>query len=86
MVGSSKDSPPGSIAGLDKEIVSMHLGGIRRIIIPPELLYVRGVEDDKPGPVPQGFELNQQIRRVMKLFSDVPGESILLDFKVTRIQ
>jgi len=85
-VGSSKDPPPGAIAGLDEGIVGMRLGGIRRIIIPPELSYVRGVEDDKPGPVPQGFGPKQRIRRVMELLSDVPGESILLDVKVTRIQ
>ena len=62
------------------------MGGIRRIIIPPELSYVKGVEDDKPGPVPQGFGPKQRMRRVMTLLKDIPGECILLDVKATRVQ
>eukprot|EP00957_Ditylum_brightwellii_P129778 9899544-Ditylum_brightwellii.AAC.1 len=66
----SKDPPPGAIAGFDKGIAGMHLGGIRRIIIPPELSHVRGIENDKPGPVLQGFGPKQWIQRVMELLSN----------------
>ena len=77
---------PRAITGLDEGIRGMRVNGIRRIIIPPELSYVEGVEDGKPGPVPQGFGPKQRIRRVMTLLKDVPGESILLDVKATRVQ
>ena len=76
----------GAIAGLDEGIRGMRVGGIRRIIIPPELAYVDGVEDGKPGPVPSGFGPKQRIRRVMILLKDIPGESLLLDVKATRVQ
>lgn len=78
--------PKGAIAGLDEGIRGMKVGGIRRIIIPPELAYVDGVEDGKPGPVPSGFGPKQRIRRVMILLKDIPGESLLLDVKATRVQ
>ena len=78
--------PKGAIAGLDEGIRGMKVGGIRRIIIPPELAYMDGVEDGKPGPVPSGFGPKQRIRRVMILLKDIPGESLLLDVKATRVQ
>lgn len=78
--------PNGAIQGLDQGIRGMRVGGIRRIIIPPKLAYTQGVEDGKPGPIPSGFGPKQRIRRVMELLSDVPGEFIVLDVKVTRIQ
>eukprot|EP00571_Detonula_confervacea_P009639 CAMPEP_0172318266 /NCGR_PEP_ID=MMETSP1058-20130122/34369_1 /TAXON_ID=83371 /ORGANISM="Detonula confervacea, Strain CCMP 353" /LENGTH=228 /DNA_ID=CAMNT_0013033053 /DNA_START=51 /DNA_END=737 /DNA_ORIENTATION=+ len=89
VVGGNKDSSEGgsrAIEGLDEGIQGMRLGGIRRIVIPPSLAYVEGVEDNKPGPVPRGFGPKQRIRRVMELLKDIPGESIVLDVKVTRIQ
>jgi len=49
------------IAGLDEGIRGMRVGGIRRLIVPPELAYVAGVGDDKPGPMPQGFGPRRQI-------------------------
>lgn len=75
-----------AICGLDLGIRGMRVGGIRRIVMPPSLAYVDGVEDGKPGPVPKGFGPKQRIRRVMELLSDVPGESIILDVKATRVQ
>jgi len=75
-----------AIRGLDLGIRGMKVGGIRRIVMPPSLAYVDGVEDGKPGPVPKGFGPKQRIRRVMELLSDVPGESIVLDVKATRVQ
>jgi hypothetical protein len=76
----------GAIAGLNEGIQGLRVGGIRRIIIPPSLAYVDGVEDGKPGPVPEGFGPKQRIRRVMTLLKDIPGESLLLDVKATRVQ
>ena len=75
-----------AIVGLDLGIRGMRVGGIRRIVMPPSLAYVDGVEDGKPGPVPKGFGPKQRIRRVMELLKDVPGESIILDVKATRVQ
>lgn len=79
-------SKNGAIPGLDEGIRGARLGSIRRIVIPPDFAYVDGVDDDCRGPLPRGFGPRQRIRRVMTLLKDVPGESILLDVKVTRIQ
>mmetsp|Transcript_31683 Transcript_31683/g.63107 ORF Transcript_31683/g.63107 Transcript_31683/m.63107 type:complete len:262 (+) Transcript_31683:90-875(+) len=78
--------PNGAIAGLDEGIRGMKSGGSRRILIPPRLAYVLGVEDGKPGPVPAGFGPKQQMRRVMEVRKDVPGEYIFLEVKVTRVR
>lgn len=78
--------PRGAIAGLDEGIRGMRTGGTRRILIPPRLAYVEGVEDGKPGPIPVGFGPRQQMRRVMELRKDVPGEYIFFEVKVTRIR
>eukprot|EP00534_Pseudo-nitzschia_fraudulenta_P016335 CAMPEP_0201251766 /NCGR_PEP_ID=MMETSP0852-20130820/66527_1 /ASSEMBLY_ACC=CAM_ASM_000632 /TAXON_ID=183588 /ORGANISM="Pseudo-nitzschia fraudulenta, Strain WWA7" /LENGTH=345 /DNA_ID=CAMNT_0047551381 /DNA_START=275 /DNA_END=1314 /DNA_ORIENTATION=- len=80
--------PPRAIAGLDEGIRGMRVGGIRRIVIPPSLAYVEGLNDDgsSPGPVPVGFGPKQRIRRVMENRMDVPDESFLLDVKLTRVQ
>jgi len=80
IVGSSS-----AIRGLDEGIRGMRVGGVRRIIIPPSLAFVEGVEDGKPGPIPPGFGPKQRIRRVMELRKDVPGESFILDIKPTRV-
>jgi FKBP-type peptidyl-prolyl cis-trans isomerase len=40
------------IKGLDEGIIGMKVGGVRRITIPPQLAFVEGVGDDKPGPMP----------------------------------
>jgi hypothetical protein len=75
-----------AIQGLDEGIRGMRVGGIRRIVIPPSLAFVEGLEDDKPGPIPEGFGPKQRIRRVMENLMDVPDESFILDVKVTRVQ
>ena len=41
--------PVGAIHGLDEGIRGMKAGGSRRILIPPALAYVDGVDDGKPG-------------------------------------
>lgn len=76
----------GAIAGLDEGIRGMKSGGTRRILIPPRLAYVSGVDDGKPGPIPAGFGPRQQMRRVMEVRRDVPGEYIFLEVKVTKIR
>ncbi|VEU44598.1 unnamed protein product, partial [Pseudo-nitzschia multistriata] len=82
----SQSQPQRAIAGLDEGIRGMAVGGIRRIVIPPSLAYVEGLDENSPGPVPVGFGPKQRIRRVMENRMDVPDESFLLDVKVTRIQ
>jgi len=83
-VGSEKGQR--AVQGLDEGIREMRVGGIRRIVIPPSLAFVEGLEDDKPGPIPVGFGPKQRIRRVMDNLVDVPDESFILDVKVTRVQ
>lgn len=78
--------PKGAIAGLDEGMRGMKSGGTRRVLIPPPLAYVTGVDDGKPGPIPAGFGPRQQMRRVMEVRRDVPGEYIFLEVKVTKVR
>ena len=78
--------PKGAIRGLDEGIRGMRAGGSRRILVPPPLAYVDGVDDGKPGPIPAGFGPRQQMRRVMGVRRDVPGEYIFLEIKVTKVR
>jgi FKBP-type peptidyl-prolyl cis-trans isomerase len=78
--------PQGAIAGLDEGVRGMRTGGTRRILIPPRLAYISGVDDGKPGPIPAGFGPRQQMRRVMEIRKDVPGEYIFLEVKVTKVR
>ena len=64
----------------------MRVGGTRRILIPPSLAWVQGIDDGKPGPLPAGFGPRQQMRRVMTLRADVPGEYIFLEVQVTKVR
>ena len=43
-----------AIKGVDEGIRGMKEGGVRRLLIPPSLAYVEGLEDGKPGPLPNG--------------------------------
>lgn len=76
----------GAVAGLDQAVRGMKTGGARRILIPPNMAYVEGLEDGKPGPVPKGFGPKQQMRRVMEVRKDVPGEYIYLEVRLTRVR
>lgn len=78
--------PNGAIVGLDEGIRGMKAGGTRRILIPPRLAYVQGVDDGLPGPIPAGFGPRQQMRRVMQVRKDVPGEYIFLEVKLTKVR
>lgn len=75
-----------AIAGLDEAVRGMKVGGVRRILIPPALAYVQGLEDGKPGPVPTGFGPRQQMRRVQGVRKDVPGEYVYLEVQLTRLR
>jgi FKBP-type peptidyl-prolyl cis-trans isomerase len=75
-----------AIEGLDEGIRGMRQGGTRRILIPPSLAYVQGLEDGLPGPLPAGYGPRQQMRRVQTLRKDVPGEYIFLEILVTRVR
>ena len=82
MASQSKDA-----AGLDEGIRGLRVGGIRRIVIPPSLAYAEGFGDNSPGPIPPDFGPRQRIQRVMNMLKDdIPGESFLLDVKLTRVQ
>lgn len=75
-----------AIPGLDEAIRGAKAGGVRRILIPPSLAYVKGLEDGKPGPLPVGFGPRQQMRRVQEVRKDVPGEYVYLEVQLTRVQ
>ena len=49
------------IKGLDEGIRGMRAGGIRRLNIPPNVAFVEGVGDGKPGPMPADFGPRRQI-------------------------
>ena len=78
--------PVGAIHGLDEGIRGMKVGGSRRILIPPALAYIDGVDEGKPGPIPAGFGPKQQMRRVMEVRRNVPGEYIFLEVKLTKVR
>lgn len=75
-----------AIPGLDEAIRGAKAGGVRRILIPPSLAYVEGLEDGKPGPLPVGFGPRQQMRRVQEVRKDVPGEYVYLEVQLTRVR
>jgi FKBP-type peptidyl-prolyl cis-trans isomerase len=75
-----------AIAGLNEAIQGMKVGGVRRILIPPSLAYVDGLDDGKPGPLPTGFGPRQQMRRVQTVRKDVPGEYVYLEVQMTRLR
>lgn len=75
-----------AIAGLDQGIRGMQEGGVRRILMPPSLAYVEGLEDGKPGPLPTGYGPRQQMRRVQTVRKDVPGEYVFLEVQATRVR
>jgi FKBP-type peptidyl-prolyl cis-trans isomerase len=75
-----------AIAGLNEGVQGMAQGGVRRLLIPPSLAYVDGVDDGRPGPIPVGFGPRQQIRRVQTVRKDVPGEYLYLEVQVTRVR
>ena len=75
-----------AIAGVDEGVRGMKAGGTRRLLIPPSLAYVQGLEDGLPGPLPAGFGPRQQMRRVQNVRKDVPGEYVYLEIQVTRVR
>ncbi len=75
-----------AIQGVDEGVRGMKAGGVRRLLIPPSLAYVEGLEDGKPGPLPVGFGPRQQMRRVMNVRKDVPGEYVFLEVQATRVR
>jgi len=86
IIGNQDKNSQRAIKGLDEGIVGMKIGGIRRIVIPPSLAYIEGLEDGMPGPIPREFGPKQRIRRVMINRMDVPDESFVIDVKATRVQ
>lgn len=74
-----------AIAGVDEGVQGMKAGSVRRLLIPPSLAFVNGLEDGKPGPLPVGFGPRQQMRRVQRKI-DVPGEYLYFEVQVTRVR
>lgn len=75
-----------AIRGLDEAVRGMKEGGVRRVLIPPSLAYVDGLDDGKPGPLPYGYGPRQQMRRVQNIRKDVPGEYVYLEVQATRVR
>jgi FKBP-type peptidyl-prolyl cis-trans isomerase len=74
------------IAGVDEGVRGMKSGGVRRLLIPPSLAYVEGLDDGKPGPLPSGYGPRQQMRRVQNIRKDVPGEYVFLEVQITKVR
>ncbi|CAM9137392.1 unnamed protein product [Hapterophycus canaliculatus] len=68
-----------AIKGLDDGIRGMKTGGTRRIVVPPELGYVEGCKDGKPGPIPVGIGPKQQINTRTK-------EPLSFEVKLTKVR
>ena len=75
----------GAISCVDDGVVGMKAGGTRRLLCPIATTYVEGVEDNKPGPIPNGFGPRQQIRRVMTVRKDVPSEYLFFEVRLRRV-
>jgi len=75
-----------AIRGVEEGVRGMRQGGVRRLLIPPSLAYVDGLDDGKPGPLPVGFGPRQQMRRVQNVRKDVPGEYVYLEVQATRVK
>ena len=75
-----------AMEGVDQGIRGMKSGGVRRLLIPPSLAYVQGLDDGMPGPLPEGFGPRQQMRRVQNVRKGVPGEYIYLEVQLTRLR
>ena len=75
-----------AIQGVDEGIRGMKVGGVRRLLIPVDQAYVKGLEDGLPGPLPVGFGPRQQMRRVQTVRKDVPGEYVFLEVQLTRMR
>jgi len=85
-IGDKSGTSASAIEGIDEAVRGMRAGGTRRILIPPSLAYVKGLEDNLPGPMPAGFGPRQQMRRVQGIRKDVPGEYVFLEVQCTRIR
>ncbi|CAM9979653.1 unnamed protein product [Ascophyllum nodosum] len=68
-----------AIKGLDEGIRGMKAGGTRRIVVPPQLAYVEGCQDGKPGPIPAGLGPKQQI-------NTRKGEPLSFEVKLTKVR
>ena len=69
------------IPGLDSGIRGMKVGGLRRIIVPSELAYIKGVELDSPGPVPFDFGPKRQIINIQNIKQNIYFEVKLIKVK-----
>ena len=68
------------IKGIDEAIRGMKVGGVRRMNIPPNVAFVAGVGDDKPGPMPAGFGPRRQIQ------TRIDKEVWYFEIKVTKVK
>ena len=68
------------IKGVDEGIRGMKVGGVRRMNIPPNMAFVSGVGDDKPGPMPAGFGPRRQIE------TRIDKEVWYFEIKVTKVR
>jgi len=69
------------VPGLDSAIRGMRVGGVRRIIVPPELAYVGGVETDSPGPIPSDFGPRRQLITIQST-----KQTVYFEVKLTKVK
>lgn len=74
------------IPGLDSAIRGMKVGGVRRIVVPPQLAYVAGVEDDAPGPVPNDYGARRQIINIQNTKQTGGAQTVYFEVKLVRVK
>jgi len=69
------------LEGLEEGLLTMHLGGFRRFVIPPEL----GFKDTKTGPVPRDFGDRRRLYSTV-LNTNRPGVTVVYDVRLISIR
>lgn len=70
------------IAGLEEGVQGMRAGGVRRLLIPPEL----GYRSEKDRPIPPGFAEYQRFKNVYLNKDRVYSPDVVMDVTVLKVR